>query len=127
MTAYDIHKRTCTIMFERESEDSAFYENFIGILNALICEALPYENSVRRSKGEEELLLPPEVESINDSVNMCDEICSIALPYGVASYFCRDDSELYDSETYRNRFINALHDAAKVSFGEVEDIYGEGI
>lgn len=127
MTAYDIYKRTCSLMFEREGEDRAFFENFIGILNSLICEALPYENSVRRSLGEDELLLPPEVSDINDAVDMCEEICGIALPYGVASYFFRDDGEMYNSEVYRNRFANALHEVAKVSLGEVEDIYGEEI
>ncbi|MBQ7119619.1 MAG: hypothetical protein IJO09_05345 [Oscillospiraceae bacterium] len=127
MTAYDIYKRACTLMFEEAGEDSSFYENFVGILNPLICEALPYENSVRRSEGRKELVTPPEVKLMNDMVDMCGEICNIALPYGVAACFCRDDGELYDSETYRNRFIDALHTAAKVSFSEIEDIYGEGV
>ena len=114
-------------MFEREKEDSAFYESFIEILNILICEALPYENSVRRSLGQDELLSAPEVECMEDGVDMCEKICNVALPYGVASYFSSDDGEVYNSTVYRERFLGALRSAAKAVAGEVEDAYVEGI
>ena len=124
MTAYDIYKRTCALMFEKEGEDEAFGEKFIGILNALICEALPYENSVRQSRSEETLITAPEVCGMQERVDMCYEICSIALPYGVAAYFSQDDGEIYNSAMYRERFVNALQEAAKVSFKDIVDVYG---
>lgn len=111
-------------MFEHEGEDKAFLGGFTDILNALICEALPYENSVRESRGKQLLITAPEVSDINDEVDMCGDICSIALPYGVAAYFSQDDGESYNAAMYRERFINALTEAAKCNFRDIEDIYG---
>ncbi|MBQ8004200.1 MAG: hypothetical protein IJ299_03820 [Oscillospiraceae bacterium] len=124
MKAYDIYKRTCAIMFEREGDDKAFTDKFTGILNALLCEALPYENSVRAASGKEELRLAPQVSDVEDEVDMCDEICGVALPYGVASYFFQDDGESYNAAMYRERFINALSEAAKYRVGDITDVYG---
>ena len=128
MKAYDIYKRTCAIMFEREGEDKSFAENFIGVLNALICEALPYENAHRASRGIKELGAAPQIRSTDEEVDMCEGICAIALPYGVASYFDQDDGEGYKSAAYRERFISALNEAARYSFSDITDVYGgEGI
>ncbi len=111
-------------MFENEGEDKAFYENFTEILNLLICEALPYENSYRASRKEAELSVPPVVESMEDTVDLCPDISGIALPYGAAAYFCQDDGESYNAAMYRERFINALNEAAKHRIVEVTDVYG---
>lgn len=124
MKAYDIYKRTCALMFEREGEDKVFYDNFIGILNALVCEALPYENSVREYEGRAKLSAAPEVLKMDDEVDMCRDICSIALPYGVASYYSQDDGEAYNAAMYRERFVSALCEAAKCNFREITDVYG---
>jgi len=124
MKAYDIYKRTCAIMFERESEDKSFFDNFTGVLNAVICEALPYENSYRASVGRPELDSPPQIKDMEETVDMCAAICNIALPYGVASYFYQDDGENYNSAAFRERFIYALQDAAKYRVTDIKDVYG---
>ncbi|MBQ8004449.1 MAG: hypothetical protein IJ299_05085 [Oscillospiraceae bacterium] len=124
MKAYDIYKRVLAIMFENEGEDKVFYEKFIEILNLLICEALPYENSCRASRGEEELVSAPTVETMEDEVKISHDICSVALPYGVAAYFSSDDGESYNAAMYRERYINALGEAAKHRIGDVVDVYG---
>ncbi|MBR5543683.1 MAG: hypothetical protein IKU65_06270, partial [Oscillospiraceae bacterium] len=113
MKAYDIYKRTCAIMFEREGEDKNFSEKFCPILSALLAESLMYENSVRLSLGKEKLLFAPVVSDMEDEIDFSDEIMSIALPYGVAAYFYEDDGESYNAMMYRERFINALTEAAK--------------
>ncbi len=124
MKAYDIYKRTLAIMFENEGEDKMFYDKFTEILNLLICEALPYENSARASYGEAELGAPPTVESMEDEVDMSYDICGIALPYGIASHFSRDDGELYNAEMYREKYTTALHKAAKYRAADIIDVYG---
>ena len=127
MKAYDIYKRTLAIMLENEGEDKMFYDKFTEILNLLICEALPYENARRASRGEEPILFPPTVESMEDDVEMSYDICGVALPYGVASYFCIDDGENYNAADYRARFITALHSAAGgAHISDIEDVYGYG-
>lgn len=124
MKAYDIYKRALAIMLENEGEDKMFYDKFTEILNLLICEALPYENSVRASCGEKELEAPPTVESMEDDVDMSYAICGVALPYGVASYFCMDDGELYNAEMYREKYTSALIAAAKSRAVDIIDVYG---
>lgn len=111
-------------MFEREGEDKSFLNNFVGILNALICEALPYENAHRAGLGKAELTAAPQVADMEDTVDMCEEICAVALPYGVAAYFSQDDGESGNAAMFRERFIYALQDAVKYRFSEIEDIYG---
>ena len=124
MKAYDIYKRTLAIIFENEGEDKMFYDKFTEVLNLLICEALPYENSVRASRGDAELKSPPTVESMDDEVDMSYDICGIALPYGIAAHFSRDDGELYNAETYREKYITALRETAKYRAVDIIDVYG---
>lgn len=124
MKAYDIYKRSLAIMFEDEGEDKMFYNKFTEILNLLICEALPYENSVRASRGEAELVALPAVENMEDEVDMSYAICGLALPYGVAAHFSRDDGELYNAEVYRDKYIMALREAAKCRAVDIIDVYG---
>lgn len=124
MKAYDIYKRALAIIFENEGEDKMFYDKFTEILNLLICEALPYENSRRASMGEKELEAPPAVESMEDEVDMSYAICGVALPYGVASYFCMDDGELYNAEMYREKYTSALRESAKSRMVDIIDVYG---
>lgn len=111
-------------MFEREGEDRAFTEKFPELLSALLAECLPYENSVRESEGKTRLMSAPVVTEMTDEVDMCDAICAIALPYGVAAYFFRDDGENYDALMYRERFVSALHEASRCCFRNIEDVYG---
>ena len=111
-------------MFEREGEDASFKKNFCSILSALLAESLPYENSHRIASGKEKLAFAPIVSEMEQDVDFCEEITAVALPYGVASYFSQDDGEGYNSQMYRERFINALCEAAKCNFTQIEDVYG---
>ena len=124
MKAYDIYKKTLALMFEVEGEDKAFEKNFCAILSAVAAESLPYENSIRRAEGREEIKTAPVISDMEDELPMSDEICSVALPFGVAAYFYQDDGENYNSSIYRERFINALYEAKKCFFTDIDDIYG---
>ena len=124
MKAYDIYKRTLALMFEGEGEDRAFRDNFCNILSAVAAESLQYENSIRRAEGREEIKIAPIVSDMEDELPMSDEICSVALPFGVAAYFYQDDGENYNSSIYRERFVNALYEAKKCFFTDVNDVYG---
>ena len=126
MKAYDISKRTLALMFESEVEnvDKAFRNNFCNILSAVAAESLPYENSIRRAEGREEMKIAPVISEMEEELPMSDEICSVALPFGVAAYFYQDDGENYNSSIYRERFVNALYEAKKCFFTDVNDVYG---
>ena len=124
MKAYDIYKKSLALLFEREGEDKTFKDNFCAILTSVAAETLPYENSLRESNGEEKLLKSPEISDMEDEVCMCDEICTLALPYGVAAHFADDDGESVRSAIFRERFLTALYGAKKHVFRDVEDVYG---
>ncbi len=124
MKAYNIYKRTLALMFESEGEDKAFRDNFCSILSAVAAESLPYENSIRRAEGREEIKTAPVILDMEDELPMSDEICSVALPFGVAAYFYQDDGENYNSSIYRERFVNALYEAKKCFFADINDVYG---
>ncbi len=124
MKAYDIYKTAASLLFEKAGEDKAFSEMFPRILNVVLAEAYPYENSVRRSLGQKILEKIPTAEGLDDNVDMCDMICRSALPYGVASFFCQDDGDTYLALMYRERFIDALYDAARCNVCDIEDVYG---
>ena len=124
MKAYDIYKRTLALMFEREGEDRDFRDNFCNILTAVAAECLPYENSVRCAEGEEKLAKAPEITDMGDVLPYCDELCTVAIPNGVAAYFAENDGEGYASAVYRERFVNALYEVKKCIFTDVEDVYG---
>ena len=124
MKAYDIYKRTLALMFEGEGEDKSFKNNFCAILSAVVAESLPYENSIRRAEGREEMKTAPVVSDMEDELPLSDEICAVALPFGVAAYFYQDDGENYNSSIYRERFVNALYEAKKCIFTGITDVYG---
>ncbi len=124
MKAYDIYKKTLTLMFEREGEDKAFRDNFTSLLTSVAAECIPYENSIRRASGRVEMTTAPVVSDMEQELLMSDELCAIAMPYGVASYFCQDDGETLLSQMYRERFLIALANAKKCFFEDVTDVYG---
>ena len=124
MRAYDIYKRTLAIMFEDEGKDREFYDKFCGILSLIAAECLPYENAYRRSSGKEILSVSPVISDMSDEVDMCDELCTLIMPYGVAAQFFQNDGEDYYSSQCRERYKNALAERARCVTCDIEDVYG---
>ncbi len=124
MKAYDIYEKALALMFEVPGEDKSFKRMYLPILNVLTEECLRYENSVRESKGEEKLLRAPKITDAESDIPYCDELCNVALPYGLASFFYQDDGEGANAVMYRNRYISALDELAKINFCDIENVYG---
>lgn len=125
-TVQDVFDRACAFLFENLGEDTDFRNNVLPLMNVLAAEALPYENSIRYSNGEAELKTAPVFRSENDEIPYSDDICAIALPYGLASFFYQDEADSYRAHDYRGRFINALQEAAKCKEEDITDVYGGG-
>ena len=123
-TVQDVYERASALLFENPGEDTDFRDNVLPLMNILAAEALAYENSIRYSKGETELERSPKFESTSDEIPYSDDICLIALPYGLASFFCQDESDAYRAHDYRGRFITALQEAAKCKEEDITDVYG---
>lgn len=124
MTVQDVYERASALLFETPGEDTDFRDNALTLINILAAEAFPYENSIRRSKGETELEKPPRFELMIDDIPFSDDICMVALPYGLASFFVQDDNDAYRAHDYRSRYVNALREAAKATEETITDAYG---
>ena len=127
MKAEKILETACGFLFEQAGYDVDFKTHAPVILNSLIAESLVYENSVRKSRGDAELDKTPLISSLEDDIPYCDEICLIALPFGLASYFYQDEGDGYKAQDYRARFVDALNEASKAVVTDTEDVYGNGV
>lgn len=122
MTAGEIYRRALSYLYDREGRDPEFQRCFPDFLNALLVEALPCQNSRCAAAG----LAPmeaPVVRDETDEIGYDDEICSLALPYGLAAYFFADEGEDGKAASYRERFIVALSDLSKAAPAESADCY----
>ena len=111
-------------MFEREGEDKAFRNNFPALLTSVAAECMPYENSIRKAEGKSEMKASPVISDMEQELPMSDGLCAVAMPYGVASYFCQDDGEDGRAAMYRERFLIALQNSKKCFFEDITDVYG---
>ena len=127
MTANDVYRTAVSFLFEKPREDAGFYDNFLSLLNLCLQEALPYQNSRLRHRGEEPLEAAPVISEMEEEIEYDDEIVRCALPFGVVSYYYQDEVDNFKAQDFRGRFIVALSDAAQCVDGVVEDIYGYGV
>lgn len=123
MTGQEIFKRASAFIYEQpgDAEDSQRFS--VDFLNVLLIEALPYENSIRRFEGKEELTNAPQIKGLSEDIPYHDEIAGLALPYGLVSPLFEEDLDNYRGQMYRNRYIQALYDSQKFTTDAVEDVY----
>ena len=132
MTAEEIYEIALSLVFERKRADADYLEFFPMFLNTVMQESLSYENIIRRKSGREALTTAPRITAaqMNDELDFEEGLCRVALPYGVAAFYCQDDGDNYRAADYRNRFITALADAVTAVDGaymnDVEDVYPYG-
>lgn len=113
MSVKEIYESALKYLFEQAGEDADFAREAPGLVQALLWEALPYENSIRRTRGEAELSEAPEVRSMEDAIAFDGYICRVALPFGLAAYFWQDECDDYKAQDFRGRFLDALAFSAR--------------
>jgi len=132
MTGEEIYEIALSFVFERKREDADYEDFFPLFLNSVMQEALAYENMIRRRKGKVALAVAPRItkEQMNEELDFSEGLCRVALPYGVAAFYCQDDGDSYRAADYRNRFIAALTEAVTAEsgaqIGDIEDVYPYG-
>lgn len=132
MTGEEIYEAALSNVFERKKADADYLHFFPLLLNTVMQEALQYENMIRRRSGKAALSAAPKITSdtMSEEIDFSESLCRVALPYGVAAFYCQDDGDNYRAADYRNRFIIALSDAVTAvdgaSVGDIEDVYGYG-
>lgn len=123
MTGAEIYKKAASFVFQN-AEDAQDTEEFAADwLNAVLFEALPYENSLRRYGGLEELAAPPCLTSLDEDIDWHDVILYTALPYAIAAHIWRADDNNYRANTYQQMYINALMETQKLFSEDIEDVY----
>ena len=124
MTARNIYALACSFLYEKPGQDAEGQGFYLGFLNLLLAEALPFENSIRMQKGLPPLSAAPVLSAETDEVGYDDAITRVTLPYGLASWFFQDIADNIQAENYRAKYIGALRDAAKARFVLISDAYG---
>lgn len=129
MTGEEIYEIALSYVFERKRADADYLEFFPMFLNTVMQEALSHENIIRRKSGRLALALAPKItgDEMDKEIDYSESLCRVALPYGVAAFYCQDDGDNYRAADYRNRFITALADAVGgVHMSDIEDVYPYG-
>lgn len=113
-TVKRIYELALAKIFEAPGNDEDFDAYSPAILDALLLEALPYENQIRENAGRERLEIAPEIAAIDSTpLDWDDRICRVALPYGLASVLLSDDqSTMAQSVMLRNEFLAQLEQIA---------------
>ena len=94
-------------------------------LNLLLEESLPYENAWRTMQGLELLEKAPCLtqDTMDEPLEYHEALVRIALPYGLASDFWRDDDNDYRANDFRARYVSALEDCLRGEPQPIEDVY----
>lgn len=129
MTGEEIYGIALSFVFERKRVDADYEEFFPTFLNTVMQESLAYENIIRRKSGRAALSAAPKIteDDMLKELDFSESLCRVALPYGVAAFYCQDDGDNYRAADYRARFITALSDAVGgVCMTDIEDVYPYG-
>lgn len=127
MTANQIFE-TAAAYLTQSMADSDDLAEFVPMwLSVLLAESLPTENQLRRWEGREELAAAPLVTAgtMGEDIPYHEDILRIALPYGLAGDFWRDDDDDYRANDFRARYISALSDAIRAEGESVRDVYAD--
>ena len=122
MTAYEIINKGFGAVGE-SFEDYPDKPLALIWLNITIAESRDAENLVRKKNGKQ-LLSAAVVGALTEDVDMCNDICAIGLPYGIAAYLAADRQDSHMEAIFRNRFITALQNRAKGDEIAIQDLYG---
>ena len=126
MTAGKIFQKACGYLSQTVAETEELASFAVLWLDTLAAEALPYENALRRYYRDESkppLAAAPRVQSLTDEIPYREEICRVALPYGLASCLFSDEENEYRAQDFRARYISALNESQKLADEGVVDVY----
>ena len=125
MTANEIFDTAAGWMAQTRTDSDDLAPFVPGMLNVLLEEALPYENALRRFEGKDELTAAPKVteETMDQPIDYHEVLLRVAMPYGLAADFYRDDENYAVMDDFRGRFVTALADSIKATAEPVEDLY----
>lgn len=122
LTAQNIYELASSFLFERDGDDADSKRFCLGYLNIMLQETLDIENSIRRSKGVQELEEAPYLLDLSDTVPYSGALTRVAFPYGMAYYFYKEGMDNYTAAEYKASYVDACSSAAKVDYDVIQDM-----
>lgn len=123
MTGQDILSTALAFVSEK-IEGSDYKDYALPWLNLLLQECLATENSIRRAEEREVLAEAPYLSALTETVPYHDSITRTALPYGIVSYIYTNEDYDARAQDARNKYVNALNEAARLTAKPIVDVYG---
>ena len=127
MTGTQIYKTACAFLAMTPEDGAELEPLAISWLNSLLAEALPYENANRLANQKGPLQTAPQITVLKEEIPYCNDLCQIALPYGLASYLFMEDENYGWAADFRSRYLSALYEAAPYMPEPIVDVYGGGL
>ena len=103
------------------TQDTKEYEyRTLSILNVLVPELYPYSDTCEvRDDGKRSS--PPELESLEQPIDLDDSICRSVLPYGLAAHLLLGENDVMAS-FFNQRYAENLHGLRSRATAVWEDI-----
>lgn len=103
------------------TQDTKEYEyRSLSILNVLIEELYPYSDTYEiRADGKRSS--PPELESMDQPINLDDALCRSVLPYGLASFLLLGENNVI-AGFFDDKYSKLLNELKNRSAAVWEDI-----
>ena len=123
MTVNELYHAALAVMPSNPSEDDSLRQYMIPWVNLLLNETLKYENAVRLCKGEKELEAPPRVSAESDELPYSAHLSENAFIWGIASFMCKDEDDVFHEQDFRGRYISACEEYTPVVMQAIVDVY----
>lgn len=121
MTGQQLYQHTLALMFEEDCE--AYAAELVALINILLAEVSPTNNSIRKAKGKQPLSPPPRIASLEEDLPLEEELLLAALPYGLAAKLIYDDNDMNKVGYYQGLYVSAIKEAARLIPSSVKDVY----
>jgi hypothetical protein len=108
LTVNDIFILAAALVGDHENDDQDEKNFAVPYLNILLQECLNVENDLRERDKMELLPAAPVITSTEDEVPYHDDLCRVALPYGLAWQYQQEAGNLSLAAQYRNMYIEAV-------------------
>lgn len=123
MTGQECYEVTLVLLFEKGYDTTDYDEAALPMLNLMLAEAFPIENSIRMGAGREALKDIPFLKALADPLPYDDRLCRVAFPYGLAAKLVYDDNDMGKVSFFQSQYVSFANECARAVLDEVEDVY----
>ena len=123
MTALKIYEIGVSYLPEQIADNPDLKRYLIPWMNVILQETFQIENSIRRYKGEEELLEAQVISSETEEIIYHPELAAVAFPFAIAANAFIDDDNDYRANIYRTLYQTRANEAMRYTPQKIKDLY----